>query len=54
MAEWSARWEEVKKTGLDITEEIVHVRVYKGLYLKKIFRETVAKGCFQKCINPLF
>jgi len=38
MVEWSTRWEEVKKTmvrGLDFTEEIMHRRVYKGLYLSQ-------------------
>ena len=55
--EWSTGWEEVKKTvvrGLDFTEEIVHGRVYKGLYLKNLFGETIAKRSFQKCISPLF
>ena len=54
MVEWSTRWEEVKKTmvrGLDFTEEIMHRIVYKGLYLKNLFRETIAKRYFQKSIN---
>ena len=44
--EWSTRWEEVKKTvvrGLDFTKEIVHGRVYEGLYLKNLFRESIAE-----------
>ena len=55
--EWSTGWEEVKKTvvrGLDFTEEVVHGRVYKGLHLNNLFRETVANRSFQQCIHPLF
>ena len=48
LVEWSSR----RRDGL-VKKRSCMVELYKDLYLTHLFRETVAKGSLQKCINPL-